>query len=115
TQAAQDRGVQVVDMDGVADDVVAEVVGLAVGQAALDAAASQPDREAAAVMVAPIVVFGQRALAVDGAPELPAPDHERVVEQAALFEVLDERGGSLIRITALAANLHRQVAVLVPA
>ena len=32
-QAVQDRGVQVVDVDRVVDDVVAEVVGLAVGDA----------------------------------------------------------------------------------
>ena len=34
-QAVEDRGVQVVDVDRVLDDVVAEVVGLAVGDARL--------------------------------------------------------------------------------
>ncbi len=43
-QAVQDRGVQVVDVDGISDDVVAEVVGGAVGDPGLDAAAGQPDR-----------------------------------------------------------------------
>ena len=64
-QAVQDRGVEVVDVDGVSDDVVAVVVGLAVGDAGLDAAAGQPHREAAAVVVAAVVVLGERALAVD--------------------------------------------------
>ena len=41
-QAVQDRGVQVVDVDRVLDDVVAEVVGLAVDDARLDAAAGHP-------------------------------------------------------------------------
>ena len=45
-QAVQDRGVQVVDVDRVLDDVVAEVVGLAVDDARLDAAAGEPDGEA---------------------------------------------------------------------
>ena len=55
-QAMEDRGVQVVDVDRVAGDVVAEVVGLAVGDAGLDAAAGQPDGEAAGVVVAAVVV-----------------------------------------------------------
>src|SRR5260221_9475986 len=40
-QAVEDRGVQIVDVDRVARDIVAEVVGLAVGQATLDAAAGE--------------------------------------------------------------------------
>ena len=55
-QAVQDRGVQVVDVDGVLDDVVAVVVGLAVGDAGLDAAAGQPDREAARMVVAAVIL-----------------------------------------------------------
>ena len=73
-QAVQDRGVQVVDVDRVLDDVVAEVVGLAVGDAGLDPAAGQPDGEAAGMVVAAVVVGGQRALAVDRAAEFAAPD-----------------------------------------
>ena len=42
-QAVQHRGVQVVDVDRVANDVVAVVVGLAVSDARLDPAAGQPD------------------------------------------------------------------------
>ena len=40
SQAAQNRRLQIVDMDGVSRDVVAEVVGFADRQAGLDAAAS---------------------------------------------------------------------------
>ena len=85
----EDRGVEVVDVDGVLDDVVAEVVGLAVDDAGLDAAAGHPHGEAAAVVVAAVVVAGQRALAVDRPAELAAPDDQRVVEQAALLQVVD--------------------------
>ena len=38
-QGAEDRRVEIVHVDGVADDVVAEVVGLAVSEAGFDAAA----------------------------------------------------------------------------
>ena len=88
---------------GFCDDVVAEVVGLAVDDAALDAAAGQPHAEVARVMVAAVVVLGQRALRVDGAAELAAPDDQRVVEQAALLEVDHQRGGGLVGVVALVA------------
>jgi len=58
----QQRRMQVVDVDRVARDVVAEVVGLTVRDARLDAAAGQPDGEAARVVVAAVVVRGQPAL-----------------------------------------------------
>ena len=51
-QCVQQRRVQVVDVHGVFDDVVAELVGFAVRVAGFDAAAGKPPREAAAVMVA---------------------------------------------------------------
>ena len=66
-------------------------------------------------MVAAVVVLRQRSLAVDGPAELAAPDHQRLVEQTALFQVLDEGGGGLVDVLALAADLRRQAAVLVPA
>ena len=55
-QAMQHRRVQVMNMHRVARNVVAEVVRLAVSQSGLDAAARQPDGEAARMMVAAIVV-----------------------------------------------------------
>ena len=88
-QELQDRGVEVADVDGVFDDVVGEVVGFAVDRAAFDAAAGHPHGEAAGVMVAAVVFFAEAALGVDRAAELAAPDDERVVEQAALLEILD--------------------------
>src|SRR5207245_707838 len=55
------------------------------------------------------------ALAKDGSAKLAAPDHERVVEHAALLEVLDQRGGRLIGVLALNLELRRQVLMLIPA
>ncbi len=81
----------------------------------LDAAAGQPDGEAAGMMVAAVVGGRQLALAVDGPAEFAAPDDQRVVEQAALLEVRDEGGRRLIGVAALAGDLGGQVRVLVPA
>ena len=48
----QDRGVQVVDVDGVLDRVHPQLVGRAVRHAALDAAAGQQHGEGRVVVVA---------------------------------------------------------------
>src|SRR5215469_1742736 len=114
-EAAENRRVVVVNVDRIIHHVVTEIVGFAVGNARLDAAAGQPSSKATAVVIAAVVVFGQRALAVDGTAELAAPNNERVVEQAALLQVPDQGCAGLVHVLALAANLLRQIAVLIPA
>ena len=113
-QAVEDGGVHVVDVDRVFDDVVAEFVGLAVDDAGLDAAAGHPDGEAAGVMIAAVVVFGEFALAINRSAELPAPNHQRVIQQAALFEVGDEGVASLIDVPALVGQVAGDVEMLIP-
>ena len=68
-------GMQVVNGDGILDDVVREVVRLAVTDAWFDAAASQPDREASGVVVAAVVVLGERSLSVDRSAEFTGPQN----------------------------------------
>src|SRR5262245_4672415 len=80
TEQVEDRGVPVVKVDGVFDDVIREVVSLAVDHAAFDSAAAHPDGEAPRMMVATIVFFGQAALRVDRAAEFAAPDDQRFVQ-----------------------------------
>src|SRR5258705_1815258 len=94
---------EVVDVDAVFGGAGAELVGGAVGGAALDAAAGHPGAEPAAVMVAAGVGV-PAAVAGDGAAELAAPDDQCLVEQAALLEVLDERRGRRIEPAALLAQ-----------
>ena len=113
-QQVQHRRVEVADRQRVLDDVVAELVGLAVDLAAAGAAAGHPHREAARVVVAAVVVLGEPALAVDGAAELSAPDDERVVEHSALLEVLDQRVAGLVDVLALAGHTAVDVGVVVP-
>src|SRR2546421_5715976 len=57
---------------------------------------------------------GESALRINGAAEFAAPDYERVVQEAALLEVLDQGGRGLVRVAALLGDVFRQVAVLVP-
>ena len=49
-------------------------------------------------MIAAVVVCGQLSLAVHGPAEFPAPDHQRVVQQAALLQILNQRRRGLIRL-----------------
>ena len=77
------------------DGGAAEFVGLADADAALDAAAGQPHGEAVGVVVAAgaLGVLGGRLPA-----ELAAPDDQRLVEQAALLQVLEQAGDRLVGV-----------------
>src|SRR5947199_6381567 len=111
SQAMQDRGLQVVDVDRVFNNVIAIIIRLSEGDAFLDATARHPDAEAARVMIAPVVGVRQFALAVNGSAELAAPDHQRVVEQAPLLQVQDQPRRSLVHAFGLQGNIPGQVVV----
>src|SRR5690349_8788849 len=96
-EQVQHRGMEIMNMDGILRDVVGEIVRRSVGQAALDAATGHPQREAARMMITAKAVLLDLALAVTRAAELTAPNDQRVVEQAALFQVGNKRGAGLIR------------------
>ena len=59
TQQMQNCGVKIVDVHGVADDVVAIVVGFAECHSGSDASPSHQDREASRVMITTVIRFGQ--------------------------------------------------------
>ena len=78
--------------------------------AALDAAAGQPDGEAERMMVAAVGAFG-----AGRAAELGGPDDERLVEQAALLQILQQAGDRLIDLRAVGGVVACEIAVGVPA
>src|SRR3954447_3951653 len=84
-EQVEDRGVQVVIVHLVLDRGEPELVGPAVADAPLHAAAGQPDRISLGVVVAAVGPLGVRRAA-----ELGAPEDQRVVEQAADLEVGQE-------------------------
>ena len=96
-EQVQDRRVQVVDVDLILRDVEAELVGLADSDAGLHAAAGHPHGEGVRMMVAAVGA----ALHHRRAAKLAAPDHQRVVEQAALLQILDQRGAGLVGVVAV--------------
>ena len=90
-EQVEDGGVNVGHVVAILDGVEAEFVGRAVDDAALNAAAGQSDRKAVRMMIAAIA-----PLRAGRAAELRRDHDERLVEQAALLEVTEQRPDRLI-------------------
>lgn len=95
-------------------DIISVVIGAAVGDTWADSATGHPDSEAAGMVVAAIIFPCQSALAIGGAAEFAAPDHEGIVEHAPLFEILYQSGTSLVDVMALIAVFGGEVVVSIP-
>ena len=108
-EQVEDRRVQIVHVHRVLDGLVAELVGLAVGDPWLDAPAGQPEGEPLVVVVAAVGV-----LAVRRAAELAAPDHQRLVEQPPRAQVRQQAGDRPIDGPGVPGVAGLQAAVLVP-
>ena len=67
------------------------------------------------MVVAAVVVLLQRALGVDRASELAAPDDERFLEESAFLQFAEQGGGGLIGVVALGAQAGGAFVVLIPA
>src|SRR5260221_2615241 len=115
-EQVQDRGLEVVNVDGILDDVKAELVRRAVSQPALHAAAGQPHRVSARMMIA-AERTAERGIRLDHrrAAEFAAPNHERVVEQAALLQVHHQRRARLVGRAAVFLRVAGHVGLRVPA
>ena len=81
TEQLQHRGVQVVDVHLVFCDVEAQLVGLPDPGSGLDSAAGHPHGECVRMMIAAVGA----ALHHRSPAEFAAPDHQRIVQQSALF------------------------------
>ena len=102
---------KVVDVDAVFHGREAELVGGAVDRAPLHAAAGHPHREAVGIVVAARLPF---SLAERHPAELPSPDDERRVEEAALFEVGEQRRDRLVGLAGMPAMVFFDTLVGVP-
>src|SRR6266568_7717990 len=110
----EDRSVKVMNVDRVFHDVVGEIIGFAMDNSGLGAAAGHPHSEAARVMITSVIVLRQAALGINGAPEFAAPNDERGIEQTSRFEILNQSVTRLIDIFALAGEASGYVGVSVP-
>src|SRR5437588_399482 len=88
----QQRGMEIVDVNGVLDNAPADVIGLADDLPALDAAAGHPDAKGKGMMVPTTDALEAWSIFPQGgAAELRGPDDQRRVQQAALLEIFEER------------------------
>ena len=87
----ENRGVDVGDVVAILDGVEAELVGGAVDDAPLDAAAGHPHRKREGMVVAAV-----GALCAGSAAELGGKQHDRLVEEPAAGEILEEPADRLI-------------------
>ena len=78
----QNGGVDVGDVMTILDGVEAKLVGRAMGDPPLEAAAGHPDRETEGMMIASV-----SPLRAGRAAKLGRPDDDRFIEQTTLFEV----------------------------
>ena len=85
TQQVKHGRVPVVDVDRILDGLVAEFVGRAESHSPFHTASRHPKR-ITLVVVIPTV----RSLPVGSSSKLAGPDHERVVEHAPQFQVLQQ-------------------------
>src|ERR1700722_12189589 len=97
-EAVQYRGLQIVHVNFILDDVKSQVVRHSDCLAALDATAREPHAESERVMIASFVprLSGPSNFDHRRAAEFTAPYHERVVEKPPLFQVRQKRGCRLI-------------------
>ena len=104
----QHGGVGVGDVVTVLDGVKTQLVGGAVNVSALDAAARHPDGEGVGM-----VVSSAGSFRAGGSAELGGPDNQRLIQQAALFEVLQQPGNGFVDLPAqtVVALLQRPVGV----
>ena len=109
SQEVQQGGVPVVDVHPLVDGLVAIVVGRAVSDAPLHAAAGHPEREALVVVIAAV-----GPLPVRRATELAPPDDERIVEQAAVGKVGEQAGNGAVDLAGGVLERRAEVEVMIP-
>ena len=102
-QLMQNSGLKIVHMHRIFDDIVAKLVGFAIHNSWFNTTARHPDPEAARMMIASIIIFGQFALTIVGTAKFTAPDHQCFIQQPPLFQIGNQRGRSLIDIFCLFA------------
>ena len=116
TQAVEDRGVQVVDVDLVLHHIEAEIIGLSDDLASLDSPSGHPHAEGRSMMVPPeLVGLRPAVLQEGGTAELTSPDDEGGVEESPLLEIFYQGSSRLVRGGADTLQVLVQVSVVVPA
>src|SRR5438034_1029711 len=90
THEVESRGVDVGDVVAILDGVESYLVRGTVNDTAFDAAACHPGAESLRVVIA------SRLLRARSPAKLRAPDHQRILQQTTLLQVLNQSGDRLV-------------------
>ncbi len=91
------------------DAAQADFIRLAYDRAGLHASAREPHREAMRIVIAPVTALRHRE-----ASKLRAPDNQCRIEQASLFQVLQQSCDRLVRHAAHFLVIADQILVCIP-
>src|SRR4029079_10305358 len=105
----KNRRVDIANMDGITNDIVAEIIRFAEDRSAADAAATHPHRVPARMMISSIIIRAQFTLTIDRAAELAAPDDQRLIQQTALLQIKNECFARLVHVATLQRQVARQI------
>src|SRR5687768_4929218 len=75
--------------------MISEVIGRAVSESAFDPTTGEPQAEPELMMITPVLSLGHRS-----PPEFAAPNHQGILQQPALLQIRQQRGGWTIRLPA---------------
>src|SRR5262245_33295537 len=110
----QDRRMEIMHVHGVAGDIVTEFIGITI-HTGFYTATGHPDGETARVVVAPVLVFSELALAIVCSSKLTTPYYKGFIQQTSLFKIGDQCSGCLVNIITLTFDLIWQIIVTIPA
>ena len=106
---------QIPHVDGILNDVIAEIIRFTEVEAAFHSATRNPTGETARVMVATVVVALDVALAEHRAAEFAREHHESILEQPAGLEILEQRRSRLVDVATLSAHIVGEISMVIPA
>ena len=113
-QQMQDRRMQVVDVHFFLGREITVVVGGPVDVASLHPSPGHPHRETAGVVVAAVVFRLVLLFCSRCSPELSAPQHQGVVEQSPLLQILEQPGNRTVHFNSILRMPLQQIPMLVP-
>src|SRR5690348_882197 len=100
---------EIVDGNRVLHGSVAEVVSRPESESTLNAPAGEHKGKAFDVVIAAVSSLGHGR-----SPKFPSKHYQGVLEHVALFQVLDQRGGSAIRFLRFNSDIGSDSAVVIP-
>ena len=110
----QDRGLQIVYVDGLFSDIEAEVVGTAVNVSLANTTSGEPDTEGLWMMVASVGLLTATDFAHGCSSKFSGHHDKCFIQQTALIEIVDESGDAAVGHFTVPAKSSSEIAVMIP-